>query len=49
MEEALERYFVREKERREAVERVLATLGSFSSEEADRLEEEVWKLRRSWR
>lgn len=47
--EALERYFAREERRREAVDRALATLGSFSAEEADRLEEEVRCLRRSWR
>lgn len=41
--------FVREDRRREAVDRALAALGSFSPEEADRLEEEVEKLRRSWR
>jgi predicted transcriptional regulator len=49
VEEALGWYFAREDRRREAVDRALAALGSFSSEEADRLEEEVKKLRRSWR
>jgi len=49
VEEALGRYFAREDRRREAVDRALAALGSFSSEEADRLDEEVEKLRRSWR
>jgi predicted transcriptional regulator len=49
VEEALGRYFVREDRRREAVDRALAALGSFSPEEADRLEEEVERLRRSWR
>lgn len=49
VEEALERYFAREERRREAVGRALAALGSFSAEEADRLEEEVARLRRSWR
>lgn len=49
VEEALERYFVREERRREAVDRALAALGSLTPEEADRLEEEVSRLRRSWR
>ena len=49
VEDALERYFAQEERRREAVDRALAALGSFSSEEADRLEEEVRTLRRSWR
>lgn len=49
VEEALDRYFAREERRRDAVDRALAALGSFSEEEADRLEEEVGRLRRSWR
>jgi predicted transcriptional regulator len=49
VEEALGRYFAREDRRREVVDRALAALGSFSPEEADRLDEEVEKLRRSWR
>ena len=49
VEEALERYFAREERRREAVDRALAALGSLSPEEADRLDEEVTRLRRSWR
>ena len=49
VEEALGRYFAQEDRRREAVDRALAALGSFSSEEANRLEEEVRKHRRSWR
>ncbi len=49
VEEALGRYFEREDRRREAVDRALAALGSFSPEEADRLEREVEGLRRSWR
>lgn len=49
VEEALGRYFEREDQRREAVDRAVAALGSFSSEEADRLEKEAEGLRRSWR
>lgn len=49
VEEALGRYFAREDRRRDAVDRALAALGSFSPEEADRLEAEVAGLRRSWR
>jgi len=49
VEEALGRYFEREDRRREAVDRALAVLGSFSPEEADRLEQEIEELRRSWR
>lgn len=49
VEEALERYFAREERRREAVDRALEALGSLAPEEADRLEEEVERLRRSWR
>lgn len=45
VEEALERYFALEERRREAVDRALAALGSFSAEEADRLEEEVARFR----
>lgn len=49
VEEALGRYFAREDRPRAEVDRALAALGSFSPEEADRLEDEVRKLRRSWR
>lgn len=49
VEEALGKYFEREDQRRKAVDRALAALGSLSPEEADRLEKEVEGLRRSWR
>lgn len=49
VEEALERYFTREDRRRQAVERALAALGSLSPDEADRLDQDVQELRRSWR
>lgn len=47
--EALGRYFAREEVRRERVDRALASLGSFSAEEASRLEDDVERLRRVWR
>ncbi len=47
--EALDHYFESESARRERVERALATFGSLSAAAADRLEEHVRELRRSWR
>lgn len=49
VEDALDRYFASEVRRRETVDRALSVLGAFSDEEADRLEDEVRALRRSWR
>jgi predicted transcriptional regulator len=49
VEEALGRYFAREERQRETVKRAIASLGSFSPEEADHLEQELERLRRSWR
>jgi predicted transcriptional regulator len=49
VEEALKTYFEREDRRRETVDRALATLGAWSADEADRLQQEVTTLRRSWR
>ena len=49
IQEALNHYFEDEATRRERVERALATFGSLSEKAADRLEEHVRKLRRSWR
>lgn len=49
IQEALEHYFEDESSRRERVERALATFGSLSEAAADRMEEDVRKLRRSWR
>ncbi len=49
VQEALEQYFANEDRRQETVDRALSALGSLSDEEADRLEDEVRALRRSWR
>lgn len=46
---ALAQYFEAEEERKEAVRNALLALGSLPAAEADRLEREVRKLRRSWR
>lgn len=47
--EALEQFFRAHEERRETVDRALAALGSLGAEEAERLEEGVRELRRTWR
>ncbi len=49
VQEALEEYFRAEEERAAKVDRALAALGSFEPAEADRLEQEIRELRRSWR
>ena len=49
VEEALARYFDAEDERREAIRKALAAIGTLPESAADRLEKEVRKLRRSWR
>lgn len=49
VQEALEQYFEKREERRGRVEKALAALGSFDTEDAERLELHVGELRRSWR
>ena len=49
VEEALDRYFAAEEERLESVRKALGVLGGLPDEEADRLERDVGRLRRSWR
>jgi len=49
VQEALDQYFALEDRRQGTVDRALSALGSLSDEEADRLEDEVRSLRRSWR
>ena len=47
--EALSRYFEAEEERQEAVRKALKAIGTLPEAEADRLDDEVRGLRRSWR
>jgi len=49
VQEALEHFFKAEEERRGRTERALAALGSLGDEEADRLMEDVRRLRETWR
>ena len=49
IQEAIDRYFAAEGDRREAVERARRAIGRLSGDQADRLEEEVRSLRRTWR
>ena len=49
VQEALARYFEAQDEQRQRVRKALGILGTLSTEEADRLQEDVLELRRSWR
>lgn len=49
VQEALTQYFEAEAERKGAVQRALGVIGKLPDAEADRLDREVRKLRRSWR
>lgn len=49
VQEALEAYFEEEEARREKVDKALAALGTLEPDEADRLEDEVRRLRATWR
>jgi hypothetical protein len=49
LREALDQYFEAETERRARIDRARQAVGSLAGEEADRLEEDVRKLRRTWR
>ncbi|MEM7049192.1 MAG: hypothetical protein AAF604_06010 [Acidobacteriota bacterium] len=49
VQEALDHYFEAELDRRERVAAALEALGSLAAEEAEALERDVRKLRRTWR
>lgn len=49
VQEALESYFEGEERRRAKVDKALAALGTLESDEADRLEDDVRRLRATWR
>jgi predicted transcriptional regulator len=49
IQEALDQYFAAETERAAKIDRALRVLGRLSDEEADRLEESIRALRRTWR
>jgi predicted transcriptional regulator len=49
IQEALDQYFAAETERGARIDRALGAIGRLSEEEADRLEESVRALRRTWR
>ena len=49
IQEALDHYFSLDADRQAKVERARRAVGSLSGEDADRLEREVHKLRRTWR
>ena len=49
IQDALDRYFAELADRREAVKGALATIGSFSEEEAAELEKDVLDMRAHWR
>lgn len=49
VQEALTLYFEAQGQREGAVRKALATFGTIAEPEADRLEKDVRRLRRSWR
>lgn len=49
VQEALSQYFAAQDGRKEVVRKAVAAIGTIPDAEADRLEKDVRKLRRSWR
>lgn len=49
VQEALSQYFAAQDGRKEVIRKAVAAIGTIPDAEADRLEKDVRKLRRSWR
>lgn len=49
IQEALDQYFAAETEQAARRAKALSLVGTLSDEEADRIEEDIRKLRRTWR